>query len=219
MARPRQTPTDILLSVLRRNNELRQRREVVLEQRRPPVHRPNDTFFEHFKNTHFQGNEEMMFQQLCINRGLFEAALNIVADLPLVGWGRRGFVYTIHDKLFFLVVFLPQGIKALRMAYMPKIKSLCQVLKVLHETVNLLHDRIVQNTVAFRNEQCPDDPRCSSVVDCTVVEITGPALPNHEKNGLSFGETQEAVSEERGYRQRPFGDGCAGLGRVSGLCG
>ena len=125
----------------------------------------------------FRNNEDEMFETLAINKAKFEAALNIVDSIPLPTRGRRSFVYSHRDKLLFLLIFLTQGIKALKMACLPKVKSLAKVLSLLHDTVALFGERIVTSTISKRNEQCEALPLCSSVVDCTVVETVGPALP------------------------------------------
>ena len=188
MARTRVTPTDAFLTVIRRNAELRQRidlaQDVQVQQRQPQ----QPSFFEHVKTTLFGNNEDEMFETLAINRAMFEAALNLVDTIPLPTRGRRSFVHTHRDKLLFLLVFLTQGVKALKMACLPKLKSLAQILSVLHDTVALFGPRIVTNTVNKRTELCEALPLCSSVVDCTVVEIVGPALPFKERRAYFSGK-------------------------------
>ena len=129
-----------------------------------------------------------MFTTIAISRAMFEAALNIVDSLPLSARGRRGFVSSHRDKLFFLVLFLAQGIKALKVACLPHIKTAAQILNILQETVKLYGETIVSNTIAFRHESCDDFPRCSAVMDCTVVEIHGPALPFKERGKFASGK-------------------------------
>ena len=177
MARPRQTPANLLLAVMRRNAATREHIEQV--QARPQ--RANPHIFDHVKVTLFQGDKDRMFESLRINEAVFESALNIVDSLPLATRGRRSFIYSHSDKLFFLVIFLAQGMGALKLACLPKIKTHSQVLNILHDTVKLFGPTIVQNTVIFRHEQWENFHQCSAVVDCTVVEITGPALPFHDK--------------------------------------
>ena len=168
MATPRQTPADVLLAVVRRNAATRDRIEQVLPRPRPAIPQP-PTFFVHVKTTMFRGDQNIMFQTLSINEAMFEAALNIIDSIPLPTRGRRGFVHSHRDKLFFLVIFLTQGMRALKMACLPKIKSGVQVLNVLHDTIKLFGPTIVENTIAFRNERWEDFPQCSTVLDCTVV--------------------------------------------------
>lgn len=180
MATPRQTPADLLRSVIRRNGETREQIQQVLPRPRPDARQP-PTFFDHVKISMFQGDKDAMFETLRINEAMFESALNIVDSIPLNTRGRRGFVHTHRDKLFFLIIFLTQGMGALKLACLPKIKSHAQVLNVLHDTVKLFGKTIVENTITFRHEEWEDFPQCSSVVDCTVVEIPGPAMPFHDR--------------------------------------
>ena len=180
MARPRQTPAELLLAVVRRNEATRERIEQVLS-RPPPTNPQPPTFFDHVKNTMFQGDRNLMFESLRINEAMFESTLNIIDSIPLATRGRRSFVHSHKDKLLFLLLFLTQGMGALKMACLPKIKSHAQVLNVLHDVVKLFGRTIVENTITFRREHWEDFPQCSTVVDCTVVEITGPALLFHER--------------------------------------
>ena len=142
------------------------------------------------KTTLFGNNEDETFDTFAINKAMFEAALNIIDGVPLPTRGRRSFVRSHRDKLLFLLIFLKQGIKALKMACLPKVKSLAQVLSILHDTIALFGQRIVANTVFKRNEQCEALPLCPGIVDCTVIEMVGPALPFNERRAF-FWQTQK----------------------------
>ena len=165
-----------------------------------PLHKDTPqqpSFFDHVKTTLFGNNEDEMFETLAINKAMFEAALNIIDGVPLPTRGRRCFVCSHRDKLLFLLIFFTQGVKALKMACLPKVKSLAQVLSILHDIVALFGQRIVANTVFKRNERCEALPMCSCIVDCTVTEMVGPALPFKERRAFFSGKHKKYCLKKR----------------------
>ena len=197
MATTRRTATDMLMSVIRRNADIRLRIDQAdIEQ--PHRATPQEpSFYDHVKTNMFQNNEDFMFETLSINKAMFEASLNLVSDIPLPSRGRRSFVCTHRDKMFFLVIFLTHGVKALKMACLPKIKTVTHVLSILNDTVTLYKERIVSNTVTKRNEFCDVLPLCSAVIDCTVVEMIGPALPFKERRVFFSGKHKKYCLKRR----------------------
>ena len=148
----------------------------------------NRRFFDHLKTMLLGNNEDEKFDTLAINKAMFETTSNIINIIPLPTRGRMGFVCSHHDKLVFFGSFSLNGLRPSKMTSLPKVEFLAQVLSILHDTVALLGQRNVTNTVFKRNELRDCIPQCPGIVDCTVIGIIGPALPLKERRAFFPGK-------------------------------
>ena len=77
----------------------------------------------------------------------------------------------------------------MKKACLPKLTEPSSITRNLERAIVAFKDVIVRNTVEFKNEQFEELPMVSLVIDCTVVAISGPALPFNKKRLLLLGET------------------------------
>ena len=188
MASSHRPPTEAFRAILRRIEE---QRVAIIEQNQqpqPPQRREILSFYDHTVRFFFNGDEERMLHELAISRDFFDTALNLVNSVRVRTRGRPGFVHTHRDKLLFLIVFLKEGTDALKKLCLPALRDDSSVLRNLHQSAFLFKDALVGNTIEFNSERCEDNPMVSSVVDCTVVEITGPDLPFGQKDEYYSGK-------------------------------
>ena len=182
---PPTTPAQALRAILHRNaveratftaDQQHDERPQQAQQRRTV------TFYDHVVHVFYGDDEEAMLNDLAFNRLFFESVLNLVDSVPLQRRGRQGFVHTHKDKLLFLIIFLKEGTEALKKVCLPALTEPSSITRNLEHAITAFKDVIVRNTVEFKNEQFEELPMVSSVIDCTVVEISGPAVPFNKKD-------------------------------------
>lgn len=190
------TPANALQEILRRNVE--ERASVVHpqtqqdQQPQQPEQRqqrqPRSTFYDHVMHTFFEGDEEEMLNSLAFNSLFFFSVLNLVDSVPLQRRGRPGFIRTHKDKLLFLVIFLKEGMGTLKRVCLPVLTEASSITRNLDNSLTAFKDVIIRNSVEFKREHLDELPTISSVIDCTVVEISGPAMPFKKKDKYYSGK-------------------------------
>ena len=190
---PPTTPANALGEILRRNAIERASLTTVQAQREDPSQqtqpqRQRLTFYDHVVHVFYEDDEDAMLNDLAFNRLFFDSVLNLVDCVPLQRRGRPGFVHTHKDKLLFLIIFLKEGTDVLKRVCLPALTEPSSITRNLEHAIGAFKDTIVRNTVEFKNEQFEELPLVSSVIDCTVVEISGPAMPFNKRDVFYSGK-------------------------------
>ena len=85
----------------------------------------------------------------------------------------------------------------LKRACLPALTEPSSITRNLEHAIGAFKDAIVRNTVEFKNEQFEELQLVSSVIDCTVVEISGPAMPFNRRDVFTRENTRDTVSKRR----------------------
>ena len=191
------TPATVLREILHRNAEERasvvppQTQRDSQDQQHEQHQRPRQrqlTFYDHVMHTFYDGDEEDMLNNLAFNSLFFISVLNHVDSVPLRRRGRPGFVRTHKDKLLFLIIFLKEGMHALKTVCLPVLTEASSITRNLEHSLVAFKDAIIRNAVEFKREHLDELPTISSVIDCTVVEISGPGMPFKKKDKYYSGK-------------------------------
>ena len=139
-------------------------------------------------HTFYDGDKEDMLNNLAFNSLFFISVLNLVDSIPLQRRGRPGFVQTNKDKLLFLIIFLKEGMRTLKTVCLPVLTEDSSIARNLEHSLTAFKDTIIRNAVEFKREHLDELPAISSVIDCTVVEISGPGMPFKKKDKYYSGK-------------------------------
>ena len=126
------------------------------------------------------GDEFRMFNELRIDRHVFEDVVNAVADIPLQRRGRRPFIFSHRERILFLHTFLAFGLHIAHMLVLPRIKSSSEVNAIAKRIASQYSERLNTIFITRRDESRDDPDGAGFVVDCTVVQSKRPCLPFEE---------------------------------------
>ena len=122
-------------------------------------------WWDHLLVHFFGGDEDVLFNDLRINRRVFGMVVSAVDDIALARRGRRGFVFSHQERILFLHVYLAFGVEVLAMLVTPRIRTTCEIHRVAKSACEMYRDRLKGLFVVWLNEWRSDTNNVGFVID------------------------------------------------------
>ena len=126
------------------------------------------------------GGEDAMFEELKVNRLIFNDALALVENVPQERRGRKSGIKSNREKLLFLLIYLSQGVRVVELLVTRWIKTRQHVQAKAKAIAKLFYPNLVGGAVRFFNETVEEAQDAALIVDCTVCQIKRPKQPFDE---------------------------------------
>ena len=139
-----------------------------------PPPQPQERWWTHV--IAFYGNEDVLFNRVKVDKEVFLDCLTLVNDVVWERRGRLGVISSNRERLFFLMTFMSRGIRVIEVLMSRFIRSRDHIVRLLKKIAARFLPVLKGGMVRFFNEELPDMPGCTMIIDCTVCQVKKPAL-------------------------------------------